>query len=386
MIRRLTPLFVAIALVAAACSYESSGTTTTTTIDLADLPPATGPADIVVEDQRIEGTVVIVESVTMPSAGWVVVREDVGGAPGEVIGISDILREGVIARVPIPFFVPLADDTTIHVSVQIDIDRDGVFTYEPPNSLIDEIGTFANGSIASVTARIELLPPLQPSEVVLEGQRTDGTVITGASVVLPAPGFVALMTDADGAPGAILTVTGLLPAGSTDDLTFTPSPSLRQTVSLFVVAWIDRDENGAFDPEFDVMAVRIDGAIAQASVEIQVVPLEPTSVSAVDQEGDGASVTIAELTLPATGFVELLTDVDGQPGERLAIGAPRVAGTFDDITFELEEPLTVETLLWVRILIDFDEDGVPSDGDRVGLVAVGGAEAQATFTYRIAES
>lgn len=383
MIRRLILLPVVFAVVVAGCAYESSGTTTTTTIDVADLPPSTGPADVVMEDQRIEGTTVEIASVTMPSDGWVVLREDVAGSPGEIVGISAMLRQGTIARVPIPFFVPIADDVIVHASIHIDIDRDGVFTYEPPDSLVDEIATFANGSIATATALIELLPPVQPAEVLLEEQRTDGTVVTGASAVLPAAGFVVLMTNTDGAPGEVLAVSDLLDAGEHDDIELTPDPALREPGLVFAVVWIDRDEDGAFDPEFDAQGVRADGAIAMVSALMQVLPVEPTSISASDQEGDGETITISELILPSAGFVEVLLDADGSPGERIAVSGARVAGTYEDVTLELEDALTEETTLWLRVIIDFDEDGVPSDTDRFGLVTIDGDRARATFTYTV---
>jgi len=372
--------------VVTACSYESSGTTTTTTIDVADLPPSTGPADIVIEDQRIEGTTIEIASVTLPSNGWVVVREDVGGSPGEVIGISDILRQGVIARVPIPFFVPITADTVVHASIHVDLDRDGEFTYEAPDSLIDEIATFANGSIATSIATIELLPPIQPAEALLDEQRTAGVTVTGGSAVLPAPGFVVLMTNADGAPGEVLAVSDLLAAGEYDDLEFLPSPALREPGLVFVVIWIDRDENGLFNPQFDAQGVRADGTIAQDSALMQVVPVEPTSITAIDQEGDGTTISISEVVLPAAGFIEVLSSVDGAPGERIAVSGARVGGTFEDVVITLDEPLTEETVIWVRVIIDFDEDGVASEADLVGLVTVGGAEAQANFTFTIAEA
>ncbi len=385
MIRGLTISVLGLALLAGACAYESSGTTTTTIVDIGDLPPATGPADIVVEDQRVEGTLLIVESVTLPADGWVVVRMDAGGTPGEVIGVSEILRKGVISRVPVPFFVPITEDTVVHASIHVDVDRDGEFTYEAPDSLIDEIATFANGQVATTTATIELLPPLQPGEAILEDQRTDGTVVVGASAVLPSPGFVALVSNVEGAPGEVLAITQLLDAGAVDGLEFFPDPPLRVSGLVFLVVWVDRDEDGLFDPEFDDVAVRIDGTLAQVSATMQVVPLEPTSIAALDQEGDGASLVVTEVVLPSAGFIEVLSDVNGSPGVRLAISGIRVADSYHDVVVELGEPIADGTVLWVRVIIDFDEDGVAGPDDPIGLVTIGGDEASATFVYTIPE-
>ncbi len=385
MLRRITLSVLATFLVAGACTYESSGTTTTTVVDAEDVPPATGPGDLVFENQRVEGTFLTVASVTMPDDGWVVARVDQGGGPGEIIGVSEILSKGVIATVPVPFFVPITEDTSVHITIHIDFDRDEIFTYEAPDSFIDEIATFANGETATVIATIELLPPVQPGEATLEEQRTDGTSVLAAAAVLPAPGFVALMSNVQGEPGEVLAVTELLPAGTVANILFVPAVPLRMSGLVFLAAWVDRNEDGLFDPAEDDMAVRVDGTLASASAIVTVIPLEPTSVNAVDQDGDGTFVTIAELVLPASGFVELLTDAGGAQGERLALAESRVAGTYEGITIELEEPLIGETVLWVRAIIDFDEDGTVTAVDPVGVIELDGAAAGTSFIYTVPE-
>jgi len=388
---RLIILLTAVAVLSAACSYESSGTTTTTFVDPAEQPAETGPADVVLEDQRIEGTTMTIDSVTMPDPGWVVVRLDEGGGPGEIIGISDLLRKGVIARVPIPFFVPLTENAVVHATVHVDVDKDEAFTYEAPDSLVDEIATFANGEAATVSAAVELLPPLQPGEATLEEQRTDGTSVVGAAAVLPAPGFIALMSNVQGEPGEVLDVTELLPAGTVADIEFSPEPPLRISGLVFLVAWVDRDEDGLFDAEADDIAVRADGTLAADSAIVSVVPLEPTTITVDDQTGDGTVVTVTSVDLPGPGFIELLADDGGEPGERIALSGAHVGGLSEEVTFELEDDDALvgaageELTLWVRTIIDFDEDGAATDDDPFGLVEPGGDVATASFTYTFEE-
>lgn len=383
---RLAAAVLGVLLLSAACTYESSGTTTTTTVpSAADLPPATGPADIVVEDQKVEGTTVTIASVTLPADGWVVVRTDDGGAPGGIIGISELLRQGVIARVPVPLILPLTEDAVVHAAVHIDVDRDGVFTYEAPDALVDEIATLGNGQAATASALIELLAPLQPAEAAIADQRTDGSSVVAEFVQLPAPGFVVLMSDEEGAPGVMLGVTALLDTGTYTDLDLFPSIPLEASGTVFVKAWVDRDEDGLFDPELDGMAVRADGTLAQTSALMTVIPLGPTSISAVDQEGDGASVVVAQATLPAPGFIEVLSDAGGAPGERLGVSQLLAAGELAELVIDLDSPLAGDGTFWVRVIIDFDEDGAVSGGDFEGQVTPGGIASVATFEYTIAE-
>ena len=202
-----------LALAVSACAYETSGTTTTTTIDPADVLPSTGPADVVFRDQMTDGAGVVLESVTLPSPGFVVLFSDESGSPGEVVGATQIISAGVIANVPVSFFVPIEASTVVHAQIHIDMDRDEAFTYEPPDAFMDVPATSANGEVAAVAASITLLPPISPAVVTFAEQRTAGDVIEVLSVELPAPGFVVIREDDQGEAGRILGVSALLPAG-----------------------------------------------------------------------------------------------------------------------------------------------------------------------------
>ena len=137
MVRRVLSL-LAVVLLAASCAYESAGTTTTTEVVAEDQPPATGPAAISIVDQRIEGSSLVVDSATLPAPGFVIAREDDGGSPGAVIGVSELLPVGVVQDVPVPFFVPISEPLVVHVTVQIDMDQNGMFTYDPPEFVDDD--------------------------------------------------------------------------------------------------------------------------------------------------------------------------------------------------------------------------------------------------------
>lgn len=377
-------LALVLALVLAACSYESSGTTTTTVVDPADVPPPTFPADIVVDDQRIEGGAIVVSSVSLPSSGWVVARADDAGTPGEVIGISALLRAGVIASVQLPFFVPIDEPQAVHVSVQIDVDEDGVFSYEPPE-LVDAIATTGAGSAATVTADIGLLPPLDPADAAINEQRTDGAVVEVSGVTLPAPGFVVVHRTIDGELGEAIAFSELLPTGTTTGIVFTLDSALRTTQVLSVVAYVDRDEDGVFTPE-DEPGRRADGSMAAGSATVTVVVVDPAAVTVEDQESSGEDpIVIAEVVLPAPGFVEILNEVDGVPGDSLAVSGLLLAGTIVDLEFSDLPPIDADIALWVRLHVDFDGDGVLSDGDRPALEAPDGSRVEAPFDVSFVE-
>jgi len=384
-VRRTLSLLAALVLAVSACAYESSGTTTTTFIEPEDVPPALGPADIEISDQRVDGSFFVVDLVSMPAAGWVVARVDEAGAPGEVIGISELLSIGVIERVAVPFFVPISEDTPVHVSVHVDVDRDGRFTYDPPDSFIDEIAVRDSGEPASDRALISLLPPLTPTEIFVDDQATDGTFVGDIAVVLPAPGFVVVHADEGGSLGPVLGFSTLIPAGGSDGIEVALEPPLALTGIVHVAVYIDRNADLEFGPgeDADQVGVWDDGSLAIVPVTLTVPARVPALVEVSDQSGDGGSVEVASVELPYAGFVEVLTDDDGEPGARIGVSDLLDAGSHDDLEMDLTTNQTSSATLWVRLWVDLDEDGELSAGDAIALVEVGGEPAQASFRLTV---
>jgi len=385
MARRVSLVLLLTLLLLAACSYESSGTTTTTLPLIEEEPVATGPADIVAVDQRSEGSSVLVDSLSMPSAGWVIARLDTGGSPGEVIGISELVSKGVISEVPVPFLIPIAGTTTVHLTVHIDVDGDGEFRYEAPDAFIDEIATEANGDPATTTVLITLLPPLSPGSALLDAQTSDGTSVVVAGGLLPAPGFLALQQSEDGVPGAVLAVSGLRPAGEVGPLTLFPESPLSGTGLLFVVAWVDRDENGEFNPGEggDEMAVNEEGSLAAASAIVTVIRREPAAVVIANQVVEDGAFIVTRVEAPAAAFLEILADASGAPGARLAV-VTVAQGIVDNLEIPLPPGTRTGARLWLRLWVDSDQSGDLSAADQRALTELGGDPVQASFIATIA--
>jgi hypothetical protein len=380
---RLPLLLLSSLVVCTACAYESSGTTTTTSLAEDAVPPATSPASIVFEDQRIEGSAVLVESLTLPATGFVVLQD----AAGELIGLSEVIGPGRIDDVPVPFFVPIDADTTVSAALHIDMDRDRTFIYEPPDSFIDVPAVTTEGAAAAATASVVLLPRVAGGDLAVAEQRISGSPLEVQGVTLPAPGFVAVQVNEGGAPGRVIGATGLLPAGTTEgeQLMVELDPPLRVTGRVFVVAYVDRDENGVLDPEDgDEPAQTEDGEPVQADPVITVVPLDPSSVETEDQEGDGTAIAVASVTLASGGFVDIRIDDGGIPGERIARSEWLADGTYEDLVFTPNRPLDADTRIWVRVVIDFDENQRLGDAEPLG-VTEDGRPAIASLEYTFVE-
>jgi hypothetical protein len=382
--RRFLPIALALALALAGCAYESAGTTTTMVVDPADVPPATGPGDLVFEDQLVEGSLVTVGSVTLPSPGFVVLQSDASGTPGEVLGVSELIGRGTVVGVAVALFFPLEAGAVLHATLHIDMDGDGQFRYEPPDDFIDLPATLAGGEPATAVATVSLLPPLAPASISMEDQRSDGETVVVAEVTLPAAGFVALHADEDGVPGVILGLSDLLPEGSSTAVTLSLERPLDTTQAVIAVAYVDRDGDGVAgltDAESaDDVAQGPDGGPARAAAVVTVIHVAPTVVEVEDQEGDGTVVTVASITLPSPGFVELRVDQAGSPGRVLQVSDLLPAGTSTGVDFEFETALEADAVFWVRVRIDFDGDGELDEEDPIALTD-DGRRAQESFQF-----
>ena len=380
--------FVALALAAGGCAYESSGTTTTTALDSDAVSPATGPAALTFADQMVEGSVVVVASVTTPAAGFVVLQSDAGGTPGEVLGVSELIGRGTVSGVAVPLFFPLEGGAVLHATLHIDMDGDGQFRYEPPDDFIDLPATLAGGAPATAVATVELLPPLGPAAITMADQRTDGAAVVVGEVTLPATGFVALHADEDGVPGVILGLSPLLPVGVSSDVSITLDQPLEGSQPLFAVAYVDRDGDGVAGltapDSLDDVAQASDGRPARATAMVTVVHVSPTVLEVADQEGDGTVLTVALVKLPSAGFLELRIDQAGSPGRVLMVSDLLPAGTTTGVDFELATALATDATFWVRVRIDFDGGGELDDDDPIALTAEG-KRAQASFAFTFVE-
>jgi len=195
MRNKMMVTLMALGLLAAACSSDDSGDTTTSPPDTAapaatdapaatEVPPddalPTGPSDLILEAQEGDGTTVAVASATLPVPGYVVIHGDGGGSPGAVIGHSDLLPAGVSTAVIVVLDVPLTESATVFPMVHIDADGDGVYEFFPPDDTTDVPGTFDDGSVA-----------VAPVEVTV----TAGGEATGSGLMISASGLGDILTD-----------------------------------------------------------------------------------------------------------------------------------------------------------------------------------------------
>ena len=113
-----------------------------------------------------------------------------------------------------------------------------------------------------------------PSALSADAQDSDGTSIVVASVTLPAPGFIAVHSDADG-PGAVIGHSDLLPAGTSTDVVVILDVALTGSATVWPMVHIDSDGDGVYDfapPDVvdDLPGLTAGGDVAVIPVEINV--------------------------------------------------------------------------------------------------------------------
>jgi S-layer glycoprotein len=376
--RRMLALLMVLGLVAAACSSTTTETTTTTTAEaVEDETPATAPATIAASDQMSTGDSVIIESVDLPAPGFVAVHGDNNGAPGGIIGVSDLLPAGSSTNVTVVFDAMIDGTATVYPMVHIDGDGNGAYTSD------DGPGFGAGGDVAVTAVVLDIAPATAPSSLGADDQTTDGLGIVIATVTLPSPGFVAVHGDADGGPGPVIGHSALLPAGTSTDVEVMFDAPVDASTALYPMVHIDLDGDGEYtfqppDNAIDLPGLTDSGDVAVTKITLTVTPQRaPSALEASDQDSDGTSIVIASVSLPAAGFVAIHSDADGAPGPVIGVSDILPAGESTDVVVNLMEALSGSATVWPMVHIDLDGDGVytfqPPDNaiDLPGLTADG---------------
>ena len=70
----------------------------------------------------------------------------------------------------------------------------------------------------------------------------------------------------------------------------------------------------------------------------------------------------------------------------MGVSDPLDPGGYPNLSVPLDETLAADATLWVRVWVDYDEDGELSAGDLVALTDVDGDPVEASFAVTVATS
>lgn len=116
--------------------------------------PATSPAEVTFEDQESDGTEIVIASVTLPSPGFIAVHGNDGGAPGPVVGHSDLLPAGTSTDVTVRLDTSLESTDLLFPMAHIDMNENGEYEFMPPDEVTDGPASTADGDVAVVGAEV----------------------------------------------------------------------------------------------------------------------------------------------------------------------------------------------------------------------------------------
>lgn len=359
-------------------SETATVTETATETETATAAP-TGPAEIAASDQETDGTTLVIDNLVLPADGFVAIHADDNGAPGAVVAVSELIGAGDVGQIEISLDPALTDSGMYYPMAHIDADADGTYTFPGP----DVPATTAGGDVAVVAINVtvaEGTPAADAAAIEADDQVSDGTSIIVASVTLPDGGFVAIHSDDNGAPGPVIGVSPLLPAGTTEDVEVTLDEPLTADATVFPMAHID-DGNGTYEfPGPDGPALDANGDVAVVPVLVTVQAEsgdDAASIDISDQTGDGTTVMIDSVTLPNGGFVAIHSDDGGAPGPVIGVSELLPAGTSEDVEVTLDTPLDADATIFPMAHIDDGNgtyefpgpDGPATDADGNVVVA-----------------
>jgi hypothetical protein len=340
------PLLVLLLLLAACDRGEGEETNTPTpaatlavagsatpTATPSPTPTATPPATptpvrpaLAAQDQTVDETgEILVDRVTVPERGWLVLYSDAGGSADEVLDTVPLdagTTTDVILNVD-PYQV------TDVVHLQLWRDEGTRDEFEPTGP--DEPWQ-ADSAPVTVAISLEIDVPV-PSIVIADQEVTTEGKIVADAVIATVPGWLVLRADVAGEPGPIL---GQTPVSSGDNQSVAVFFDWRRaTRQLHASLYADRGEPGIFEPDGSDEAVVFRG---ETVAVIFIVDLPP-DVFVIDQPATTGEVVVDRAVINAPGWIAVYSDFNGFT-DRLLGFAPLEAGVNEEVTVPIEGAIT----------------------------------------------
>ncbi|WP_394340610.1 DUF7282 domain-containing protein [Natrinema ejinorense] len=311
------------------------------------------------ENQSTGGSSVVVDEIFVPEGGFVTMHDSTiaDGAVFESIrGTSAYLEAGLHRDVVVHLDDELDEDDTLFGMAHQDTNDNN--KYDFPASEGEEDGPYTtDGDIVMDDGDVTVSAAVSAS-----AQSSDGTTMTIDRVDLSEGGFVtvhdASLFEGD-VFGSVVGTSEYLEAGTHENVEVTFDERL--TASQTVVPMAHQDTNGDETYDFAASEGEDDGpytANGEAVVDTAKLTV-PATVDAMDQEGNGETITVESVTLHDGGFVTVhdSTLADGAVFDSVrGTSAYLGPGTHEDVEITLDEPLTSDDDVFAMAHQDTDAD------------------------------
>ena len=318
--RRIGALLGGLGLLLAGCAQATPAAPTVEAL------PTAGEAgltpSVTVSDQDASGGTVTIAEVVAAEAGWLVIHTTKSGAPGPVIGWTQVLT-GTSEGLPVE--IDLARATgQLFAMLHVDAGYQGEYEFPGPDAPVTAADQLVNVPFNATF-------PIEPSVTVSDQDASEGNVSI-ESVMAAAPGWLVIHISQGGAPGPVIgqspVIVGYNPeVGVAIDLS-------QATGQLFAMLHLDVGAAGVYEfPGADAPVFAGDAPVNMGfNATFEVTPF----VSASDQLLAESTVTIDKVSAAEAGWIAIHTDASGSPGPVIGF-APVGIGHNQNVKVEIDE-------------------------------------------------
>jgi hypothetical protein len=274
-----------------------------------------------------EDGMVTFAAVTVQVGGWLVIHSDNDGAPGSVLGQTQI-PAGTSNNVA----VQLAEEGRTDVLFpMLHVDTGAAGTYEFGTVEGADGPVVVNGAVA--TMPIWTVPHIRVMDQIVlpgDGMEMGEPTAWAMSVLSDGPGFLVFHQEQDGSFGPVAGVSDPLPAGLSTNVVVTLDPAMITPV-LWPMLHVDTGEAGVY--EFGT----VEGADGPVVVGENVVTYAINAAPSIVYEGsltDG-QLTVKQALIDAPGWLVIHANDNGNPGAVLG-QTPIVRGLNSNIVVEID--------------------------------------------------
>jgi len=328
---KLSLLGGALALIAAGCATATAEPTVApvpTEEPMPEEPEVMSPS-VKVGDQDAMGGAVTIDEVVAADAGWLAIHITKDGAPGPVIGQSQVeagSNMGVTVDIDL-------DQATGQLFAMLHLDAGTAGEYEFPG---DDGPVVVDGQVVNVPFNATF--PITPSVSVGDQDASEGTV-TIDRVVAAEPGWLAIHIVKDGGPGPVVGRAPVI-VGNNADVSVEVD-LMMATGQLFAMLHVDAGTAGEYEFPGDDGPVFVDDVIVNVPFQATF-PIED-AVTASDQAAADGTVTIDFVSAMEAGWIVIHAQADGAPGPVIG-SAPIAVGYNANVPIEIDMDGATDTL------------------------------------------